>query len=318
MSVEATDTAGASVPTSRSDRHLGRFRVEKTSDWRWDKEFNVQINPVDLDRMPDISVGDYVLVQNPHSRIAPAVFGRIDEGDHLAEGQVGIGFDLRHALGVPRDDPERNSVALLNVAPDAKGYHHRAFERVLQYRPILCRVRYATHPDIGFETCRIPEESFDVLGIEPGDRVFLQSPHGRSSLKALPERETTRQRKAAQREQNPGRYLDCQGLLGIEGIAGTEVDLPRIYLDAEQRERSGLADTANGGLCQPVVVYRDSQAFFLRKLNDVAVPVVGALLGFIVVLRGVLALGYLLAILAVAVLVIVLSLLYEVRFESLD
>lgn len=304
--------------TPSDSNPVGTFTVRKTQDWKWDKEFNIQLHPTELSQHRNLSVGTYVLVKNPHNELAPGLYGRLDKGQHLESGEVGIGFDMRHALGVPREDSRLNSVNVYHRMLEKKCFNRRLFDRALHFRPIICRVRYAVHPDIGFQTCRLPEETFDVLGIEHGDRVYLQSAHDRTNLKALPAREGIQTPKAKQKEQNSEQYQDCQDILDIKSIVGTEVDLPCIYLDAEQRERAGLDQTSNGGQCQPIIVYRDSRAYFMRKLNEVAIPVVGAILGFTVVFRDILDNIYLFAGLAIAVVLIIFSLFYNVRFESLD
>lgn len=297
---------------------IGEFTVRRTEDWEWDKEFNVQLAPAELAAHPSLSVGDEILVKNPANELEPGVFGRIDEGDHLEAGEVAIGFDLRHAVGVPRSEDDPGTVTLVRTDPPETPRLRRFFDRFVRFRPIMCRVRYAVHPDIGFAVCRLSEETFDVLGIEPGDRVVLQSEHDTTSVKALPAEGKIEARKSMQKEQNPDRYPDCRELLDIEAIAGTRVDLPRIYLDAEMREHAGLDRTANGGVCQPVKVYRDSQSFLLRKLNGVAIPAVGALLGFLVVFEDSLSLPVLGVVFLLTVLVILLSVYYRVRVESLD
>ncbi len=302
------------APTAAPDE-IGRFRVRETRDWTWDKAFNVQLAPAVLREHDSLTTGKYVLVENPHRGSRPAVFGKIDAGKHLQSDEVGIGFDLRHALGVPVGDPDRNEVALRLRQPDKKPAHRRLFDRIFRFRPIVCRVRYAVHPDIGFKTCRLPEETFDVLGIEPGDRAFLQSARDRTTVKALPVRAGTAARKETQLAENPDRYPDCQHRLDIPAIAGTSVDIPPIYLDREQRMKAGVPEDEP---CHPLIVYRDSRAFFLRKLNDVTIPILAALLGFMVIFEGVLGLRYLVVALAIAVALILFSVYYQTRYESLD
>lgn len=80
----------------------------------------------------------------------------------------------------------------------------RFFDRIARYRPIICRGKYAAHPDVGFNVCRLPPETFEILGIEPGDRVMIRSEHGHTTVKALRINREMRERRHRQIEHKPG------------------------------------------------------------------------------------------------------------------
>lgn len=293
--------------------HLASYPVQTTKDWRWTKNFNIQLHPDELDSLP-FEIGDYAVVKNPDNPLSPGVYGRIDDGEHLSTDEIGIGMGLRYGIGVSTGD----EIQLHTKSPSSKPLHRRFFDGLLRYRPAIGRVRYAVIPDIGYEVCRIDPELFDVLGIEPGDKIVIQSEHDRDRLKAFPIEGNIRARKRSQKADNPDLYPDCSDLLDTESVADTSIDHPKIYLDKERREKVGLDETENGGLCQPVILYRDSRAFFFRKLNDVAVTLILGILGFSVVFRDIVPMPYLLTLVLLAVGIVIYSIYYQVRYESLD
>ncbi|ERH11977.1 MAG: hypothetical protein J07HB67_00988 [halophilic archaeon J07HB67] len=305
------------------------LEVTKTEDWNWNKEYNVQLPEAESrEYLPDVSHGDLVLVESTRSGTCHAIFGKVDteETDHVDDGQVGIGLDLRQAIGVPKGGRVR-----VVDTPRPEDWR-RQLGDVLGRRPILCRVRKAVHPDIGFDVCRLSRSAMDDLGVTPGDHVVVESTEDVDSLKALPLRDETVETKQKQLEQHPSRYPDPAEALRLDRITGTDVDIPSIYLDAERREELGLGEQATvdpdregeagsetsnpalaAGVCQPVKVSRNSASSFLRSLNDNTVPVVAGLLGTVVVFKGYLTLQQEVAAVGVGVVLIVLSVTYRVR-----
>lgn len=297
--------------------------VARTKNWSWAKEYNVQFSEETADDFfPGLSHGEFVLVESTNHDIAFSMLGKVDLEDtgHLAYGEVGIGLNLRYALGVETGD----TVDVSEGQPD--GDRGGRFDGLLGRRPVLCRVRKSVHPDIGFEICRISEAVMDDLGITPGDRVIIESSTEEVSLKAFPLREEIRNQKRTQAEQNPDRYPDPVDVLQTDRIAGTRVDIPVIYLDSERRNalelgaQAGSSEDATlaSGVCQPVKVSRNATSVYLRSLNSVTVPVVVGLLATIFAFDAWLTPLGKLAVLALGLAFVVLSIFYRVRKTTLE
>lgn len=312
--------------------------VTGTKDWNWEKEYNVQLpESGNRDCFSDISHGDFLLLETDQADVHCSVFGKVDlrETDHVDQGQVGIGLDLRQALGVCKDE----TVRVVDATPP--GTWRRRLGEALVRRPILCRIRKSVHPDIGFNVCRISRAAMDDLGVNPGDNVIIESTKETCSLKALPLREEISESKREQIKQHPSRYPDPVEELELDRITGTDIDIPSIYIDAERREKLDLdmqttvkAETRysdasddseddgesvlTSGVCQPVKVSRNSVSSYLRSLNDNTVTVVIGLLGTVALFRQYLSFSQMIAAVGVGVLLVVLSITYRVRKTAID
>ena len=303
--------------------HQADLTVTETRNWSWGWEYNLQLSrSTCTEHFPGISHGDFLLLQVDHDGILFSVFGKVDikKTNHLAPGQVGIGNNLRYAIGVTTGD----EVQVIDNSPPADWT--RQFDKILGQRPVLCRVRKAVHPDIGFEVCRLSEAAMDDLGITPGDHVVIESATEILSLKALPLREEIIDRKRRQTAQNSDRYPDPVSALDLDQIAGTDVDVPEIYLDSERRKDLGLNDQTEAdesgplasGVCQPVKVSRNSTSVYIRSLNEVTVPVVVGLLATVFVFDPWLGPVGKIAIVALGILFILLSITYHVRRSTIN
>jgi len=297
--------------------------VASTKNWSWTNEYNLQLPAaVRRDSFPDISHGEYLLLEADHDGVTVAVFGKVDLVDtgHLEDGEVGIGINLRYALGVDVGDDVR-----VREADHPETGLRRLGARVDEWlgrRPVLCRVRKGVLPDIGFDICRLSESAMDDIGVSPGDRVVVESKNERVSLKAFPLREDVSDRKGVQTDMRPDRYPEPVEALGLDRLAGTEVDLPAIYLDAERRQQLQLGEQTNAdggtpldaGICQPVKVFRDPRSAFLRSLNGISISVIVGLLATVVFFEPWLTPLGMLAIIGVGLFFVVFSVVYQVRW----
>jgi|GEM_PF-2378885 len=314
-----------------------RLNATQTRNWRWTKQYNVQLSEAGRrEHFPRASHGESLLLEADSGGVYCSVFGRvdIDNTDHVGRDEVGIGLDLRQALGVCRGD----SIRVVDTSPPDS--RRRQFGDALGKRPIICRVRKSVHPDIGFDICRLSRAAMDDLGVTAGDHVVVESTEAMCSLKALPLRPEITESKRRQTEQHPSRYPDPVSALQLERITGTDVDIPSIYLDAERREALGLGRQATveaeersasadgqttgestplaAGASQPVKVSRNSVSSYLRSLNDSTVPVVGGLLGTVVVFEQSLTFDQRLAVVGAGLFLVLLSITYRVRKSTID
>lgn len=251
----------------------------ETRQRRFQYHHNIEVNEQNLDRIGDgVEEGDFVAVRNVESEVPAACYGRIDVCDEFEDEEVGVGYTLRYAIGVPDGD----AVQVEPIDIPSRGLLAYLSDRLFGVRRVICRVRMAVEPDPGFSVCRITEETRELLGIDEGDHVVVESVSNRArDVKALPVSGATETLKEKQMGQNPDRYPSCFDVLDIEGVRGTTIDVPPIYIDRDLRQELGIRDEdsetpgpVEEGVCKPVVVYRDTTDLFGRIFLDIATPLI--------------------------------------------
>ena len=299
----------------KSDNVDGTFEVIKTSDRKWQKDHNIQLHATDLATFDSIEDGNFLRVSKTHRGRRIESFGKVQEAStHVAPGQVGLGFNLRYAIGATTGD----HVTIDHVTMPDRKRRHRILDDVLKIRPVICRTRRAVFPDPGFKVCRITEETKELLGIDFGNRVVLESPSGRvRGVKALPIGEESQRLKRAQIESTDSQYPDCFEELSLETLRSAEVDIPPIFVDEGIRIDLHLETDAQGGVCQPIKIYRDTEDQFTRLLLDLSTPLIisGAALAIIGFQSDIVRLTIVIAFL---LLFIVFSVIYKSRRVFLD
>lgn len=237
------------------------------------------------DHFEGVSEDDFLKITAPSHDVAPELYGRVQVRDdtfgaELADGEAGVAVTLRRALGVTVGD----TVRLTTVGFEEIGPVQRTFNRLLKIRPAVCRVRKSVQPDVGHRVCRISEATRQVIGIEPGDRVVLQSAEGRvKNIKALPITDEQQRQLSDSVENAPERYPNCFDRLDLEQVSGAKEDVPDVYLSYSIRDELGLTTKDYSGRCQPIKIHRDTRDLFVRLLHDLTTPVV---LGAVAVVIG--------------------------------
>lgn len=280
----------------------------------WRDDYNIQIHP-DTARtaLDGTSPGDPLSVANPHNELKLELFGRADvrETDELEPGELGIGADLRKGLGLPTGSEAR----IEPIDSPTRSPLQATFARLLDYRPVICRVKKATFPDTGHPVCRLPDATMDLLGVREGDKVIVETSSERAPAKALPRRSFNEENKQRQVDSAPALFPECSEIATRNVGREFEIEdkLSPIQMNIELREELGIADKSNSGGCQPVRVERHSTNFLLRSLNESLIPVLAGLLGFVVVFDSFLSNAHLVLIFVAAILMILLSLFTKAR-----
>lgn len=301
IEVEVARTASAGVQKKRT--HLRDLQLRRKT---LDEHF------------PNVSEGDFLRITAPRHDIEPELYGRIQIRDNtfseeLTSGEAGVSVTLRRALGVQVGD----TVRLATVDLTEVGRLQRVSNRLLKIRPAVCRVRKSVQPDVGHRVCRISEATRQIIGIESGDRVVIQSADGRvRNMKALPITAEQRRQLSESIENAPEKYPDCFERLDVERVSGAKEDVPDVYISYSIRDELGLTDTKHSGKCQPVKIHRDTHDLFIRLLHDLTTPVV---LGAVAVVIG-FEIGTALKglVLVVALVITVLSVAYQSRRVLLE
>lgn len=268
------------------------MKVAKTEGREHIPEYIVQLNRSLAAELFPTGKQRFVLVQrcNDGANINPEIHARIqlldDEQSHLSSDEVGLDFTLRYALGVTAETDLQYSAAeqtdRVTISPienpEPKLYR-RGINWIMGVRPQVCRVRMGVFPDLEDKICRISESTIELIGIEPGDYICIESPDGIvRSVKAFPLNEDVVLKKEDQKENYPEYYKDCKSELNLNNLRKTDVDIPEIYLDEELRNDLGLSSRSNNGVCHPVRIYRDSVGVLSKSAYEISIPIALVLL----------------------------------------
>lgn len=273
-----------------------QFRVNPTSKRGFEKEYIVQLTEADLsEQFPKTDEEDFLLIRSTehksleiHARvfINDDLYQTASDNQHISEDEklIGLDFTLRTALGVTSireiEHGTAESIGEVEVEPIANPEQRRRRRKLnnwLGVRPQVCRVRMGVFPDLEDKVCRLPSNTLEMIGIDEGDDITIESPRGEQIVREIKAFEIDRERsetKARQKERDDDRYPQCEELLDLDRIRRTEVDLPEIWIDEETRRRLGLTDTDTKGVCHPVRVYRDSWYLFQQQLHEFSIPLV--------------------------------------------
>ncbi len=212
-----------------------------------------------------------VILESVHPRKTVRVRARLHEAQDRSKrpgrGAVQMDQKLRQGLGIKRDDPvvvrapERGERRL----EESRRWPSRLVRWLLRLcgrvQPQLMRVTVARYEEMEISVCRIPADGFDVLGLEPGGFVTIESATARITLRGL---EATHGMVRDWRllAQDWARVPDCHEELDLERISpGPDRDLPLILIDLDARQELGVEP------CDVVTVYRDLSRLIWRQLR---------------------------------------------------
>jgi antitoxin component of MazEF toxin-antitoxin module len=273
-----------------------RFQVCPTSDRDFQKEYLVQLTQADLsEQFPETDEGEFLLIRSTrhqsleiHARVSvnDDLYETAVDDQSVSEGNklIGLDFTVRTALGVPAtrdiEYSKAESAGEVEVEPVSnpeQRWERRQLNDLLGVRPQVCRVRMGVFPDLEDKVCRLPSNTLEMIGVDEGDDITIESPRGEQIIRGVKAFEIDRERretKNAQKEYDEDRYPQCADLLNLNRIRRTEVDLPELWIDEETRSRLGLDETETNGVCHPVRVYRDSWYLFQQQLHEFSIPLV--------------------------------------------
>lgn len=246
------------------------------------------------------------------------MYGRVERrdesfnGPELRDKQVGLGLPLREAIAVVPGD----TVTVDYVGFEQPSELRQCLNQILAYKPVVVRVRSAVHPDVGQKIVRMTEATRQVIGIEWGDRVVLQSSDARVlGIKALPLTNEQESRVDSRREPKSSRYPPAFNEQELGSNTGTVVDIPTVYVSSSIREGLNLTEyeTPDGlpGIDQPIKIHRDSKSVCFRLLDELTIPALAAIFALVVGIG--LAWEIILVLIILAFSIIVLSVIFRSR-----
>lgn len=234
---------------------------------------DIQLHPDTLGEFPNVSEGEFLKITADHDERSLEFYGRVEALDdrfdtEIKPDEVGVGIHCRRGIAVSIGD----EVLVEEVDLETIGFRQRMMNSMLRFRPASCRVRKASSPDAGYRVCRIPPEVKDLVGIEWGDRIVIQSANARlRGMKALPLHERLEEKYRDREEEAPTRYPPPFVDTNEASRAGLLLDLPRIYISASARNELQLQ---GDGVYQPVKVHRDTSDVFVRLFDKLSIPIV--------------------------------------------
>jgi hypothetical protein len=143
----------------------------------------------------------------------------------------------------------------------------------------LLRVKYSTFTDMEIPLCRIDSHVMKTIGVEEGDKIFVESSQKRISIKAfeLPQTlvgDRMKKEKNNKSTYGPGKQSEDKKrreLLGRENKS----DLPWILLDDDARNELGIHTN------DPVRIYRNINHLILKKMHVISIPLILTIIGFV-------------------------------------
>ena len=208
---------------------------------------------------------------------------RVVIDETLGDCEVRVDQSLRNALGIPYEfsdaDKEKFTVEIYPLRLylfRLRFQHLRYFiSYILGRRYLFFRVCKADIPDMEKNICRIPSDSFKLLGCEEGDRVICEYPVCDGDFYRLREckikcyeasEKMIENRKANEKENISARYPSAEKLLNVSP------DIPRIFLDAHARDELHVEPI------DPVRVRRDLFHLFLKQIREFGIILLLSLL----------------------------------------
>lgn len=190
---------------------------------------------------------------------------RVVVDKNLKDTEVGGDQSLRNAIGIPYKYDETKITTEIYPLRLSLFQHLRYFiSYILGRRYLFFRVCKADISDLETNICRIPLDSFKLLGCEEGDKVVCECPGERDpyrlkelTIKCYGVSEKMIENRVKMEEENIlARYPSAEKLLKVSP------DIPRIFLDAHARKTLYACPLA------PVRVSRNLFHLFLKQIRE--------------------------------------------------
>jgi len=248
---------------------MSKFFILRTEDRKGAKDdYIVCVNPLIKKRM---YLGRFAVLVHDHPDIGKKlkVPCRVVIDETLNDSEVRCDQSLRNALGIPFEfsdaDKEKFTIDIYPLRLSLFQHLRYFISYILGRRYLFFRVCKADIPDMEKNICRIPSDSFKLLGCEEGDRVICEYPVRDGDFYRLREckikcygasEEMIKKREEMEEENISARYPSAEKLLKVSP------DIPRIFLDAHARDELHVEPI------DPVRVRRDLFHLFLKQIRE--------------------------------------------------
>lgn len=248
---------------------MSKFFMLRTEDRKGAKDdYIICVNPSIKKRM---YLGRFAVLVHDHPDIGKKlkVPCRVVIDETLNDSEVRCDQSLRNALGIPFEfsdaDKEKFTIDIYPLRLSLFQHLRYFISYILGRRYLFFRVCKADIPDMEKNICRIPSDSFKLLGCEEGDRVICEYPVRDGDFYRLREckikcygasEEMIKKREEMEEENISARYPSAEKLLKVSP------DIPRIFLDAHARDELHVEPI------DPVRVRRDLFHLFLKQIRE--------------------------------------------------
>jgi len=245
---------------------MSKFFILRTEDRKGAKDdYIICVNPSIKKRM---YLGRFAVLVHDHPGVDKKlkVPCRVVIDETRNESKVRCDQSLRNAIGIPFEyDEEKFTVKIYPLRLSLFQHLRYFISYILGRRYLFFRVCKADIPDMEKNICRIPSDSFKLLGCEEGDRVICEYPVREGDFYRLREckikcyeasEEMIKKREEMEEENISARYPSAEKLLKVSP------DIPRIFLDAHARDELHVEPI------DPVRVRRDLFHLFLKQIRE--------------------------------------------------
>ena len=248
---------------------MSKFFILRTEDRKGAKDDYITcVNPSIKKRM---YLGRFAVLVHDHPGVDKKlkVPCRVVIDETLNDSEVRCDQSLRNALGIPFEfsdaDKEKFTIDIYPLRLSLFQHLRYSISYILGRRYLFFRVCKADIPDMEKNICRIPSDSFKLLGCEEGDRVICEYPVREGDFYRLREckikcygasEEMIKKREEMEEENISARYPSAEKLLKVSP------DIPRIFLDAHARDELHVEPI------DPVRVRRDLFHLFLKQIRE--------------------------------------------------
>ena len=274
---------------------LNTLRVNKTLKRLNPKgHFLAQLHPKDKRKLRIRSFFQpFIIVQNKVNNALEVenfeVLARVKELSDKEQniGDIRLDQTIRDAIGVDLG----GRVTIAKKPFDWKSFwdEHSIFR--FKKQSTILRVLHAVPNDMEIEICRIDNFALKSIGVEEGDKVIIETPNRRLSIRALileEELKKSRQKEIVKFEGEDGEkkfasklspQLDLHKFNYLPKFkpANHELssnhDLSWIFIDYDARVKLGIK------LGDPVMVYRDNRFAISKRIESITIPLLLAFFG---------------------------------------
>jgi len=231
----------------------------------------VQFNPKTMKRLnvkkgmhvlltsaSDISIKYWGETRNRRLRIV----GNVHKHDkRMGENEIRVDQTLRNAIGLPVHVSGEEQVQIQKYVGPKPSFLNRFVTRLLGVQDQVLRVHPSDTPAMEKQVCVLHKEAMNIIGVEVGDFVIVESPYRKPiSLRVLELSDEMKEEREKQIQNDSNRYPPCSEYLNLG-----RPDLPWILMDWHAR------DSLKVEVCDPVIVKRDLSHILYRNLNSFAI-----------------------------------------------
>lgn len=283
-SVEWVDFFNAAYDDAIRDfelTQLGKtwFRVAGTRKREGNRrEFIAQFAP-EVRKGFSLEQGDRLFIERPINKRVASTLAFTNTAEErgcdrhpIPRGEVRLDQTLRVVIGAPKGSYVQ--VRVQNTKLSLRRRIAHLLESIIGSQPEMMRVQAATYEDMEVPICRLPTQTFDVLGISSGDFVQAESSGETLSIRTatLTDAQIIARRDLIEKESNYVRcgdtFPNAQWFLDLHLLTGgsTGQDHPPIFIDYDARQQLGISP----GDC--IRVTRDAYRALFSRLYFVTIP----------------------------------------------